>query len=343
MRPHVSLIVPVHNAEPFLERCLASATAQTEQQMEIICVDDASTDASRDIIDAYARKDGRFRVICREGNGGESVARNQGVALAQGEYLAFLDHDDMLEPDACRLLYEAATEADADIAKGRVMICGYEGNISLSPLKLQSEISQISKFYFLTQWWSALYRTRMIQGTIAFAEGYPLGADVLFLTEALIAAQKIICIDDVIYTYIQHPDSGFSRWLSPEKLSSVIKMNLQILSRLHTANIHIIDQPGYQVQAWNCFLRGINYITRSQDRECMGMCCDYIFSVMDIHKFPEILKLQIETTYPAVFPLLYEGNGKSFKAQLIADPHRFKRLLGVVANLRAGFLQKHRH
>lgn len=341
MRPHVSLIIPVHNAEPFLDRCLTSAAAQTEPELEIICIDDASTDGSRHILDARARMDSRFRVVHRATNGGESAARNQGIALARGEYLAFLDHDDTLEPDACRALYAAAKAADADMAKGRVKIYEYDGRVRFSSQELQSEISQISKFHFVTHWWSALYRAQMIQGIISFAEGYPLGADVLFLTEALIAANKVICIDDVVYGYIQHQDSGFSRWLTQEKLSSVITMNQQLLTRLHTENVHTKDKIGYQALAWNCFCRGINYIQRSREKESRAMCCEYIFSLMDIHKYPNILKSKIQTTYPALFPLLYEDNGKQFKALVINDPDRFRNSLGLVATLRGKFLQRH--
>lgn len=73
MRPHVSLIIPVHNAEPFLTRCLDSAAAQTEPELEIICVDDASTDASGAMLEERAKRDRRFRVVHRAVNGGEST------------------------------------------------------------------------------------------------------------------------------------------------------------------------------------------------------------------------------------------------------------------------------
>lgn len=335
----ISLIIPVHNAEPFLERCLDSAVAQTVPNLEIICINDASTDASRDILDAYASRDSRFRVVHREVNGGESVARNQGLSLARGEYLAFLDHDDMLEPDACRRLYMAASGTRADVAKGRVKFYEYDGQMRFSPLELHTEITQKSKFHFLIQWWSAIYRTGMIQGRISFAEGYPLGADSLFLTDALISAQKITCIDDVVYTYIRSPESGDSCLLTHAKIASVTEMNVRILTHLHDANIHTQDKGGYLSQAWNCFYRGINFIPRCIDRESRALCYEYIVSVMAMHKFPNELKSHIEIAYPVLSPLL-NGDASSFKTLAIEEPDKFRRALGILAKLRLSVSRK---
>lgn len=341
MAIHVSLILPIHNAERFLDRCLQSASAQTEPALEIICIDDASTDGSRDILAAYASRDSRFRIVHRERNGGESVARNQGIALAQGEYLAFLDHDDMLEPDACRRLYMAARDTRADMAKGRVKICEYDGQVHFSPLELHAEITQNSKFHFLIQWWSAIYRTGMIQGHISFAEGYPLGADSLYLTDALISAQRITCIDDVVYTYVRSPESGDSPLLTHAKIASVTEMNRRILTDLHAANIPAEDRTGYLSQAWNCFSRGINFIPRCLDRESRLLCCEYLLSIREMHKFPEELQSRIQTAYPVLSPLL-NGDAHAFKSLAADEPDKFKRALGILAKLRLGVSRKHR-
>lgn len=287
MRPHVSLIIPVHNAEPFLDRCLESAAAQTEPGLEIICVDDASTDASPAMLDARAAADSRFRVVHRPVNGGESAARNHGVALAQGEYLAFLDHDDMLEPDACRLLYAAAQETGADIVRGRVRTIDYEGHASLSPLQLHSEIRNISRFYFNGDWWSAIYRTSLVQGKLRFDEGYPLGGDMVFLTQALIATPRVACIDDLVYTHFMHPDSGDSHTLSPEKIRSTIASRMHIMDLLHAAHIDDNDKAGYLYRAWHCFEVGFFFMEkRCKDGESRAIWCDYLYAIKKLHKYP---------------------------------------------------------
>lgn len=316
-RPHVSLIIPVHNAEPFLTRCLDSAAAQTEPQLEIICVDDASTDASGAMLDARASQDSRFRVVHRGVNGGESAARNLGVSLARGEYLAFLDHDDMLEPDACRLLYQAAREANADIVKGRVKTIDYDGQPTLSSLQLHTDICSKSRFYFADNWWSALYRASMVQGRLRFANAYPLGGDMLFLTEALIAASTIICVDDLVYTHFLLPDSGASRVLTPEKIRSTISTRLLIIERLHTAHIDITDPEGYRYKVLYCFMNGIDLLrNRCIDGESHLYCCDYLFTVKKLHRHPEAFLEELNKTN--LFPI-FSSDGQEELQRIVQE------------------------
>ena len=97
--PLVSVIVPVYNVAAYLQRCLDSLLGQTYRNLEIICVNDGSTDGSAAILDEYATKDARIKVIHQE-NAGVSVARNRGLDSATGEYVGFIDADDWLEPDA---------------------------------------------------------------------------------------------------------------------------------------------------------------------------------------------------------------------------------------------------
>ena len=115
MEPKVSIIIPVYNVEPFLARCLDSVAGQTLRGIEIICVDDGSPDRSIDILNRYAAQDGRIRVISQE-NRGLGGARNRGFDAATGEFILFVDSDDWIDPAYCERLYEAAREAEADIA-----------------------------------------------------------------------------------------------------------------------------------------------------------------------------------------------------------------------------------
>ena len=94
----ISVIVPVYNVEEYLPRCVDSLLSQTYEKLEIILVDDGTKDASDKICDAYAARDPRVKVIHKE-NGGLSSARNAGIDIASGEYLAFVDSDDWIEPD----------------------------------------------------------------------------------------------------------------------------------------------------------------------------------------------------------------------------------------------------
>lgn len=118
--PAISVIIPVYNMGPWLRDCLESVLAQTFTSFECILVDDGSTDDSPQICDHYAKKDDRFRVI-HKANGGLSSARNAGLDDAAGEYIAFVDSDDVILPDYLKVLYEALHQNDADMS-----ICGVE-------------------------------------------------------------------------------------------------------------------------------------------------------------------------------------------------------------------------
>lgn len=113
----ISVIIPVYNVEPYLSDCIDSILTQTYSELEVILVDDGSPDNCGAICDEYAKKDARVRVIHKE-NGGLSDARNAGLAVCSGEYLTFVDSDDLLLPDAVEVLYELALEYDASLVIG---------------------------------------------------------------------------------------------------------------------------------------------------------------------------------------------------------------------------------
>ena len=117
--PKVSVIIPVYNVEKYLVECLNSVTNQTLKDIEIICVNDGSTDNSADILDNYAQKDSRIIVIHKE-NEGVSVARNLGIDKSTGEYLMFVDSDDILTLTACQKAYDTVTKDNSDM-----LIYGY--------------------------------------------------------------------------------------------------------------------------------------------------------------------------------------------------------------------------
>lgn len=112
--PLISVIVPIYNMESLLPRCLDSLAAQTLRDLEIICVDDGSTDGSGGIVRKYASGDSRFRLITQE-NSGRAEARNAGIRAAAAPYLGFADPDDYVEPDMYERLYRLAEESGADM------------------------------------------------------------------------------------------------------------------------------------------------------------------------------------------------------------------------------------
>ena len=112
--PAVSVIIPVYNVEKYLRECLDSVLAQTFPDLEIICVNDGSTDGSRTVLSEYVAKDDRIRIVDRE-NGGLSEARNSGASVATGKYIYFLDSDDWLEPNAMQKCFEISEKHHLDV------------------------------------------------------------------------------------------------------------------------------------------------------------------------------------------------------------------------------------
>lgn len=114
----VSVIVPVYNGEKHLEQCMDSITGQTLREIEIICVDDGSADRSLEILERYAKKDERIRVICQK-NAGAGAARNRGLLRAKGKYIVFWDADDKFDRKALELMYLKMQKKQTDIC-----VCG---------------------------------------------------------------------------------------------------------------------------------------------------------------------------------------------------------------------------
>ena len=128
---YISIIIPVYNVEKYLRECLDSLLNQTFQDFEIICVDDGSTDKSLEILQEYKRKDDRF-VILQQRHSGAGSARNNGIRLAEGKYIQFLDADDYFEPTLLEEMYNHAEKFDADLTVCSSRKVDDEGNITES-------------------------------------------------------------------------------------------------------------------------------------------------------------------------------------------------------------------
>ncbi len=139
----ISIIVPVYNVEKYLRKCIDSIIYQTYQNIEIILVDDGSKDASGQICDEYAEKDARITVIHKE-NGGVSIARNRGLDIAMGQWILFVDADDILPTDALSYYAEIVTYYEVDMVLGSYVECGEEGKIIKSDHKqFQRQLSML--------------------------------------------------------------------------------------------------------------------------------------------------------------------------------------------------------
>ncbi len=209
--PAVSVVVPVYNVERYLRRCLDSLAAQTLEGIEVILVNDGSSDGSGEILREYARRVPAFR-LCEQMNRGYSGARNAGLALATGKFVGFVDADDWVEPEMFQHLFELAESRKADIAQ-----CSFawyleqedrheaRDNSWIPPLLAQSGGALRGAEAILLEdiaIWKKIYRRTLLEGEgLAFDEKMPMGEDVPFHLSALCLARKIAASDRPLYHY----------------------------------------------------------------------------------------------------------------------------------------------
>ena len=204
----ISIIVPIYNVEKYLEECINSILAQTYKELELILVDDGSTDHSGEICDKYASLDNRIRVFHQK-NQGVSVARNNGLAFVHGEYMTFVDSDDYIAPDMVELLYNNMRAENAQIS-----ICGawfaYRKRIKerqirdvylkMSPPEALGKMLDFG--YYDLSLWAKLYKTDLFQGF-----QFPPG----IICEDMYVIPKVIAEADCV-VYDSTPKYYYRQW-----------------------------------------------------------------------------------------------------------------------------------
>lgn len=212
--PLISIIIPIYNVEKYLEPCINSVINQTYTNLEIILVNDGSTDHSSYIINKYIKKDSRIKVI-NKNNGGLSDARNAGIDIATGEYIGFIDSDDLITNNYFETLYGLLNNYGADIS-----ICNFtpfndnKKNFNNSPLDVQ--LIEYTNIQALEQYFDEYY----IQMVVAWGKLYkkdffknirfPIGKmreDEFTTYKLLYKANKIVFTTECLYYYLQREDS----------------------------------------------------------------------------------------------------------------------------------------
>lgn len=195
----ISVIIPVYNVEPYLRQCLNSVISQTCRDIEIILIDDGSTDGCGAICDEYRERDERVTVFHTE-NRGLSAARNLGIDNAKGEWLMFVDSDDWVEPQYCELPLKAAEETGADLVIFDRQRISRQGEIFGEPFCLQGIVSaQDAADYGRPAVWNKLYGKSLFD-TVRYPEGR-LYEDVATTHRLIYRANRIAAISDALYNY----------------------------------------------------------------------------------------------------------------------------------------------
>lgn len=204
-QPAISVIMPVYNTAPYLRRALDSVCRQTFKDLEILCVDDGSTDESPAILKEYAAKDRRIRVISHGVNRGYANAMNSGFAVVRGEAIGMVDSDDVIGRNFFAELWKVYARGGCDIAKGRLKQRETDGTWHESDINrwIKEDITN-----FTWEWTSAIYRASLIrQKGLRLATELEKGQDTLFLFQLMCHGPRIHFSGTAIYYYLRHASS----------------------------------------------------------------------------------------------------------------------------------------
>lgn len=231
----ISVIVPVYNSGPYLKQCLNSILEQSCKDIEVICVNDGSSDDSQQILTEAAQQDVRIKILSQR-NSGVSSARNAGLNIARGKYITFVDSDDELEPDMYEVLLNLAEKYHADVAHcgyKKIHLDGSAKNVcGTEELLIQDGIEAskclLSGEHFTGGLWNKLYRAELVQNT-RFDETLKINEDVLFNAQVFRRAGTTVFYDVPKYHYFERQSSACSRTSSIRKKQDTIAAAEKIL------------------------------------------------------------------------------------------------------------------
>jgi glycosyltransferase involved in cell wall biosynthesis len=212
--PLVSVIVPIYNTEPYLERCLNSILASTLINIEVICIDDCSTDGSVKVVEAFQKEDKRIKLIKHGSNLGIGAVRTTGIYAAKAEYVASIDSDDYMQPFMLEKLYAAAIDTSADMVQCNAAMLDERGvQIGIvSPFILwdgerRESASPDYKLYYMNAMWLKMVRRKIfIESGVAIPS--LSDAEGTFISWILRCLQlKVVTLGDVLYFYCRRSGS----------------------------------------------------------------------------------------------------------------------------------------
>lgn len=261
--PLISVIVPIYNAEFFLESCIQSILSQTLKDIEIILLNDGSSDASLSICENYAELDSRIRVFNNK-NMGQGLERNIGIQNAKGEYIAFIDSDDQFEPEMLEIMYAKAIENDADIVsagykdiKDENLIQKHElfDRVYTSSNEIRQAMADLiyrldaDTYTGCIAIWDSIFKKDLIdQNNIEFkSERVVYSEDLLFKLECMSKSKKIVYIKDMLYRYNINA-SSYTNHLNVDILSRIVKLHYAIydLLKLDLKDYQLLDRITYR-------------------------------------------------------------------------------------------------
>lgn len=328
----ISIIVPVYNASLYLEKCIRSILAQTLQEIEVIIVNDGSTDDSLTIMKGFEKEDNRIIVIDSV-NSGVSAARNKGLEIARGEWIGFADADDWMEQGMLETLYDEAGKSAAGMAVCNVALVT-DRYPSLKRLKLkegvfnfesqpEKAVEEMMDFRFDYGNWNKIYHAQIIRkNKLRFNEPIRIGEDLLFNLYYLHFIESIVVVDQPLYQYRVHQTSVMAN----SEHTRIEQYNLQFEAYKTFANTYGLLKEWEmfrKLMARGCYYTLIPRLINSIKRTSPG----YFHLVAKLSA--ELGKLKDEIYY---FPRDTRTGLQGLKKNLLM--HKKFRLFAIVAGLR---------
>jgi len=243
--PILSVLVPVFNTEPYLRQCLDSLISQNLEGLEVVCIDNGSTDGSLAVLREYEKQFAQVQVAVHpEGRQGD--ARNAGIKIARGEYIGFVDSDDFCDPDMFRHLSERAITSGADIAVCNIN-CFYQNSGKMVAMLNGSQLDEDEGFEICEKPFllrnlticNKIIRSEFIkENSLRFPEGV-WHEDAFFVSLALFLAKKVVCVPDPLYIYRKDRDGSVG--------SHAGERNLDIFKMMMNLEAELEKQPARKV------------------------------------------------------------------------------------------------
>lgn len=282
--PKISIIVPVYNVEKYLRRCLDSILAQTFADFECICVDDGSPDGSGKVLDEYAEKDSRFVVIHKD-NGGVSSARNAGLDVVHGEWIAFVDSDDWVENFYLEDMYNSAINNGSDL-----VFCAltkhHRNKILTEDIVLPSDKKEFPYFYlyypvYMNSLCNKLIKTDLFRKEdVSFPFGIPIAEDLLVVLRLVYYANNITQVHKALYNYDRTNEASVTHNIDIEHAKDYLKVGEDLLHFISSHNVE-----GYEIIPNFYFLKAklvVLVYGWKENKSCIDMhpeCNQFIWKV----------------------------------------------------------------
>lgn len=253
----VSIIVPVFNAENTIEKCLISICNQTYKNIEIIVINDGSTDNSQDIINQMGKEDNRIISVVQK-NSGVSEARNLGLSIATGDYITFVDSDDYIESNMYEIMLNSCESSRADVVQCNYKRVDLNGKLLKSgnfPTGVYSGNDNVMNYFISLQdtvnhaVWNKLIKRKLIDSTKF--PSYSYSEDYVFSTEIMKKVSKLIVIDEELYYYVDNPQSAVNQKFAKRRMDDTLAAGYIVFDTLKN------DYPNLKVFAIVYILKNI--------------------------------------------------------------------------------------